>query len=59
MEGTVFGVDYVGLIQAAIFTEIAHQVACVDVQVKSSTLHEPDPELLATKNYDAGLIITL
>jgi UDPglucose 6-dehydrogenase len=34
MKVTVFGIGYVGLVQAAILAEVGHQVCCVDVDAK-------------------------
>ncbi|MBU2277213.1 MAG: UDP-glucose 6-dehydrogenase, partial [Gammaproteobacteria bacterium] len=34
MKVTVFGIGYVGLVQAAVLAEAGHQVCCVDVNPK-------------------------
>ncbi|TIY02428.1 MAG: UDP-glucose 6-dehydrogenase, partial [Mesorhizobium sp.] len=34
MNLTVFGIGYVGLVQAAVLAEVGHQVVCVDIDVK-------------------------
>ena len=34
MNLTVFGIGYVGLVQAAVLAEVGHQVVCVDVDEK-------------------------
>ena len=31
MKVTVFGIGYVGLVQAAVLAEVGHDVVCVDV----------------------------
>ena len=37
MKVTVFGIGYVGLVQAAVMAEVGHDVVCIDVdQIKST-----------------------
>ena len=36
MNLTVFGIGYVGLVQAAVLAEVGHQVVCVDIDEKRS-----------------------
>ena len=35
MKVTVFGIGYVGLVQATVLAEVGHDVMCVDVDAKS------------------------
>lgn len=34
MKVTVFGIGYVGLVQAAVLAEVGHDVMCVDVDAR-------------------------
>ncbi len=34
MNVTVFGIGYVGLVQAAVLAEVGHDVCCVDVDAQ-------------------------
>ncbi len=62
MEVTVFGIGYVGLVQAAVLAEVGHDVLCVDIdQAKVNKLkkgiipiYEPGLEPLVKKNYETG-----
>nr|WP_136251685.1 UDP-glucose/GDP-mannose dehydrogenase family protein [Ningiella ruwaisensis] len=62
MKVTVFGIGYVGLVQAAVLAEVGHDVYCVDInQARVDNLkagiipiYEPGLTPLVTKNYDAG-----
>lgn len=62
MKITVFGIGYVGLVQAAVLAEVGHDVVCVDVdQEKVDNLKqgiipifEPGLEQLVKTNYEAG-----
>lgn len=64
MKVTVFGIGYVGLVQAAVLAEVGHDVFCVDVdQSKVDNLqkglipiYEPGLTPLVTSNYEAGRI---
>lgn len=64
MKVTVFGIGYVGLVQAAVLAEVGHDVFCVDVdQNKVDNLqkglipiYEPGLTPLVTSNYEAGRI---
>jgi len=64
MKVTVFGIGYVGLVQAAVLSEVGHEVCCVDVdQAKIESLKqgnipifEPGLTPLVTANYEAGRI---
>lgn len=39
MKVTVFGIGYVGLVQAAVLSEVGHEVCCVDIdQIKIDNL---------------------
>ena len=62
MQVTVFGIGYVGLVQAAVLAEVGHDVLCVDVdQQKVDNLkngiipiYEPGLEPLVKENYQGG-----
>ncbi len=62
MKITVFGVGYVGLVQAAVLAEVGHDVMCVDVDQKKVDnlkqgiipIFEPGLEPLVKTNYEAG-----
>ena len=62
MKVTVFGIGYVGLVQATVFAELGHEVVCVDVDAaKISNLkqgiipiYEPGLTPLVEKNHAAG-----
>lgn len=62
MKVTVFGVGYVGLVQAAVLADAGHDVSCVDVDpVRIANLekgivpiYEPGLSPLVEKNYQAG-----
>jgi UDPglucose 6-dehydrogenase len=61
---TVFGIGYVGLVQAAVMAEVGHDVICVDVdQNKVDNLekgiipiYEPGLTPLVTSNFEAGRV---
>ncbi|MGB0468716.1 MAG: UDP-glucose dehydrogenase family protein, partial [Pontibacterium sp.] len=65
MKVTVFGIGYVGLVQATIFAELGHEVVCVDVdETKIENLKqgivpifEPGLTPLVEKNYAAERLI--
>ena len=62
MKVTVFGIGYVGLVQAAVLAESGHDVVCVDVDQKKVDnlkksiipIYEPGLEPLVKDNYEAG-----
>ncbi len=62
MKVTVFGIGYVGLVQAAVLAQVGHDVVCVDVdQSKVENLkkgiipiYEPGLTPLVQENYNAG-----
>lgn len=64
MKVTVFGIGYVGLVQAAVLSEVGHDVCCVDVdadkieQLKQGKIpiYEPGLTPLVQSNYEAGRI---
>ncbi|MGJ8682622.1 UDP-glucose dehydrogenase family protein [Paraglaciecola sp.] len=64
MKITVFGIGYVGLVQAAVMAEVGHDVVCVDVdQGKVDRLkeghipiYEPGLTPLVKSNYEAGRV---
>ncbi|WP_340617872.1 UDP-glucose dehydrogenase family protein [Xenorhabdus entomophaga] len=62
MKVTVFGIGYVGLVQATVFAEVGHDVLCVDVDAKKVEnlkngqipIFEPGLTPLVKKNYAEG-----
>lgn len=62
MNVTVFGIGYVGLVQAAILAEVGHNVICVDVDEQKVEnlkqgvipIYEPGLTQIVTDNYQAG-----
>lgn len=64
MKVTVFGIGYVGLVQAAVMAEVGHDVLCIDIdQGKVDKLKqghipifEPGLTPLVTSNYEAGRV---
>lgn len=62
MKVTVFGIGYVGLVQAAVLAEVGHTVVCVDVDQRKVDnlkngiipIYEPGLTPLVSSNYDAG-----
>ncbi|WP_145580035.1 UDP-glucose dehydrogenase family protein [Yersinia vastinensis] len=62
MKVTVFGIGYVGLVQAAVLAEVGHDVLCIDVDVKKVAdlqdgriaIFEPGLASLVKENYDEG-----
>ncbi|MBF7072240.1 UDP-glucose/GDP-mannose dehydrogenase family protein [Glaciecola sp. MH2013] len=64
MKVTVFGIGYVGLVQAAVLAEVGHEVVCVDVdQNKVDNLekgiipiYEPGLTPLVTTNFEQGRV---
>jgi len=64
MKVTVFGIGYVGLVQAAVLAEVGHEVVCVDVdQNKVDNLekglipiYEPGLTPLVNANFEQGRI---
>ena len=64
MKVTVFGIGYVGLVQAAVLADVGHEVFCVDIdQHKIDRLneghipiYEPGLEPLVKANHAAGRI---
>jgi UDPglucose 6-dehydrogenase len=64
MKVTVFGIGYVGLVQAAVMAEVGHEVLCIDVdQNKVDRLKEghipifePGLTPLVMSNYEAGRV---
>jgi UDPglucose 6-dehydrogenase len=64
MKVTVFGIGYVGLVQAAVMAEVGHEVVCVDIdQSKVDRLKqghipifEPGLTPLVNSNYEAGRV---
>jgi UDPglucose 6-dehydrogenase len=64
MKITVFGIGYVGLVQAAVLSDVGHEVCCVDVDADKIEnlkngiipIYEPGLTPLITTNYQAGRI---
>ncbi|MEM8193579.1 UDP-glucose/GDP-mannose dehydrogenase family protein [Morganella morganii] len=62
MKVTVFGIGYVGLVQATVLAEVGHDVMCVDVDAKKVEnlkngvipIFEPGLTQLVKKNYEEG-----
>lgn len=62
MKVTVFGIGYVGLVQAAVLASVGHDVMCVDVdnakvealKKGSIPIYEPGLTPLVQENYEAG-----
>ncbi|KLU14689.1 MULTISPECIES: UDP-glucose dehydrogenase family protein [Xenorhabdus] len=62
MKVTVFGIGYVGLVQATVFAEVGHDVLCVDVDAKKVEnlkngqipIFEPGLTPLVKKNHAEG-----
>ncbi|MDP5190184.1 UDP-glucose dehydrogenase family protein [Rheinheimera baltica] len=62
MKVTVFGIGYVGLVQAAVLAEVGHHIVCVDVDADKVTqlqqgvvpIYEPGLASLVEANVKAG-----
>ncbi|OED44763.1 UDP-glucose 6-dehydrogenase [Endozoicomonas sp. (ex Bugula neritina AB1)] len=62
MKVTVFGIGYVGLVQAAILAEVGHDVVCIDIDTNKVDslkkgiipIYEPGLEPIVKENYEAG-----
>jgi len=62
MKVTVFGIGYVGLVQAAVLAEVGHDVVCVDIDSNKVEnlrqgivpIYEPGLEPLVRQNHEAG-----
>lgn len=62
MKVTVFGIGYVGLVQATVLAEVGHDVVCIDIDQKKVDdlkkgiipIFEPGLEPLVKENYEAG-----
>ncbi|WP_445765651.1 UDP-glucose dehydrogenase family protein [Rheinheimera sp.] len=62
MKVTVFGIGYVGLVQAAVLAEVGHHVVCVDIDVNkveqlqqgNIPIYEPGLTPLVESNIKAG-----
>lgn len=62
MKVTVFGIGYVGLVQAAVLAEVGHDVLCVDVDANrvenlkngNIPIYEPGLTPLVQQNYESG-----
>ncbi|MEY4474867.1 MAG: hypothetical protein RL248_634 [Pseudomonadota bacterium] len=62
MKVTVFGIGYVGLVQAAVLAEVGHDVLCIDVDARKVAdlqqgriaIFEPGLAPLVKENYEAG-----
>lgn len=64
MKVTVFGIGYVGLVQAAVLAEVGHQVLCVDVNAERVEnlkkgiipIYEPGLTPLVEKHFASGYL---
>lgn len=62
MKVTVFGIGYVGLVQAAVLAEVGHDVMCIDIDEKKVAdlqkgriaIFEPGLAPLVKENYESG-----
>ncbi|WP_415900187.1 UDP-glucose dehydrogenase family protein [Neptuniibacter sp. QD48_11] len=62
MKVTVFGIGYVGLVQAAVLADVGHEVVCVDVDQKKVDdlnkglipIYEPGLTTIVQINHEAG-----
>ncbi|GGK77567.1 UDP-glucose dehydrogenase family protein [Amphritea balenae] len=62
MKVTVFGIGYVGLVQAAVLAEVGHDVCCVDVDAQKVEnlkqgiipIYEPGLTPIVKSNYEEG-----
>ncbi len=62
MRVTVFGIGYVGLVQAAVLAQVGHHVVCVDIDEKKVDglnngvipFYEPGLEVLVKENCELG-----
>ncbi|TQI80732.1 UDPglucose 6-dehydrogenase [Serratia fonticola] len=62
MKVTVFGIGYVGLVQAAVLAEVGHDVMCIDIDENkvenlkkgNIPIFEPGLTPLVQQNYEAG-----
>ncbi len=62
MKLSIFGIGYVGLVQAAIFADVGYDVLCVDIDDKKVNdlkngiipIYEPGLALIVKENYSAG-----
>lgn len=62
MKVTVFGIGYVGLVQAAVLADVGHDVMCIDVDAKKVEnlkkgeipIFEPGLTPLVKKNFEEG-----
>lgn len=62
MKVTVFGIGYVGLVQAAVMAEVGHDVVCVDIDQNRVDnlekgiipIYEPGLTPLVTSNFESG-----
>lgn len=65
MKVTVFGIGYVGLVQAAVLAEVGHEVLCIDVDAAKVEnlkkgqipIFEPGLTPLVQQNYEAGRLL--
>lgn len=65
MKVTVFGVGYVGLVQAAVLADVGHHVVCIDVDEEKIAnlnqgiipIYEPGLTSLVVENHEAGRLV--
>jgi UDPglucose 6-dehydrogenase len=64
MKVTVFGIGYVGLVQAAVLAQVGHEVVCVDVDAAKVEalndgvipIYEPGLESLVKEGHAGGTL---
>ena len=65
MHITLFGTGYVGLVQAAVFADVGHNICCVDTNTQKIadlqqaliTIYEPGLQQLVQSNMAKGRLV--